>query len=428
MSAFVKLPEYDEAIQSILKNQVTYLSGSAGTGKSTFIKYIKSKVSKHLLLAPTGIAALNIGGKTIHSTFKFPAKFIFESDIKKLNVEYQAFISQISLIIIDEVSMVSANLIDAVDIFLRKNLGKDVPFGGIKILLVGDLFQLPPVVQNNVEHIYRDYYKTNFFFSSNIIKDLIKKNLFKMVELKSVMRQKGDDLFISILQNIRVGSNISDSIDILNEYATINKELLDGYLHITPYKDVCNYLNSSKLDSINSQGKSYFSYINGDIIPSNFPVDEVIQLKIGAQVMIIKNMPDQNIINGSIGKVTFLGQDNVIVDVNGTNIVLKYNKWSEYRYKKVNGVFTSTLSGEFQQIPLRLAWSMTIHKVQSASIDKLHIDMDRGAFESGMLYVALSRARSINGLSLSKPLKYDDVIVNQDVLNFYFYMKETQNG
>lgn len=420
MSETIMLPEYLEAIKSIQVNPVTFISGSAGTGKSTFIKTIRKKLPNSLLLAPTGIAAINISGRTIHSTFKLPPTFITPEDIKILDGDKRNYIKQVSLIIIDEISMVSSNLLDAIDEFLRENLRVDKPFGGKKVLLVGDLFQLAPVVSRNIEEIYYQYYTSAMFFGSSCIQELIENKQFKTIQLTKVLRQT-DMKFINLLNNIRTGTDIDKSIRELNESVQYSKSAPDGYVQITPYNDASNFTNEGKLDLLDSVPKTYFGSIVGNFNTKNVPVPQALTLKVGAQVMVCKNIPDLDVVNGTIGKIHSMESDAVNVKLpNGNLIRIESAEWDEYNYvKNSEGKVTNDVVGTFSQIPLKLAWSMTIHKVQSATIQKLYIDMDRGAFADGMLYVAISRAVSLDGLMLSKPLNASDVMVSEEVIEFY---------
>lgn len=417
MSNFILLPEYAEAIQSLQTNPVTFISGAGGTGKSTFIKYIRAKVKNSILLAPTGIAAINISGRTIHSVFKFPPAFLTPDDIKRTNKTIRQYLKGTNLLIIDEISMVSSNLVDGMDEFLRLNLGVNKPFGGIPVLLVGDLFQLPPIVTDNTKPLFDEYYDSPLFFDSACIKELREKNQFKMIQLKSVLRQK-DDTFINILNRIRTGTDVENAIDELNELVTYANSAPDGYVQITPYNDVSDITNKRKLDAIACTPRTYYGNITGQFNPKNLPVAQAITLKVGAQVMISKNI-SREIINGTVGKIVELKDCSVIVETKHGKIEVFPTNWDEYGYTVVNGQYTSGIVGTYTQVPLKLAWSMTIHKVQSATIEKLYVDMDRGSFAPGMLYVALSRAVTLDGLILSKPLEYNDVIVDEKVINFY---------
>lgn len=418
MSKFILLPEYTQAINALTNGTpVVFCSGPGGTGKSTFIKYIRSKVKNSILLAPTGIAAINIGGRTIHSVFKFPPAFLTPDDIKRTNKTVRQYLKSTNLLIIDEISMVSSNLMDGMDEFLRINLGVDKPFGGLPVLLVGDLFQLPPIVTDTTKPLFEEYYDSALFFDSAVIKDLRAKNQFQMVQLKSVLRQK-DDTFIRILGSIRTGTNVEEAVDQLNELANYANDAPDGYVQITPYNDVSNVTNKRRLDEIVCTPRTYYGNIVGQFNPKNFPVDQAITLKVGAQVMISKNI-NREIINGTVGKIVKLNDTSVVVDTPSGQIEVFPANWDEYGYTVVNGQYTSDVVGTYTQVPIKLAWSMTIHKVQSATIKQLYVDMDRGSFAPGMLYVALSRAVSLDGLILSKPIEYDDVIVDEKVIEFY---------
>jgi hypothetical protein len=411
---FVILPEYKLAIESLKKNPVTVIFGNAGSGKSTFINYIKNKIRNTLLLAPTGIAALNIGGKTIHSVCKLPPYYINKSDIKRLPNVQRQFLCNLNLIIIDEISMVSSNLLDALDDFLRMNRGIFKPFGGVHILLVGDLFQLPPIVDNKYDF---KKYKSELFFDSMVIQSLIQKKELDVIKFDNVMRQK-DEIFIKVLNNIRIGKNIENTINVLNKVTNKSKNIPQDYIQITPYNDISDITNKRKLDEINLPIKTYFGKVSGKFNTNNCIVPQTLSLKVGAQVMICKNNKKLGLVNGQIGKVLALNDESVKVDFgNGKIENITSELWEEFSLPNKDG--KTKVSGSFVQIPLKLAWSITIHKSQSATIEKLYIDMDRGAFAPGMLYVALSRAKSLKGLILSKDILMEDVIVDQRCIDFF---------
>lgn len=424
--SIVVFDEYQDAIKSITTNSVTFVSGSAGSGKSTFIHYICNLVKNTMLLAPTGLAAVNIGGRTIHSVFKFPPTFLTESDIRRMKSEMCNYLRSTNLIIIDEVSMVSSNLLDAVDSTLRLSMGVDAPFGGIPLLIVGDLCQLAPIVGNDrvVIEAYMELYDSEYFFDSNVMHEIIEKNDFKLIMLKKVMRQK-DDAFVKILSAIRTDKKSNVAIDILNKVCRFEHVSPDEYVQITPYNEISNNTNNRKLMAIDSELKTYYGMVEGAFNKNNFPVDQTLKLKVGAQIMVCKNL-SPTIVNGSIGVVKSMESNYIIVDLfdGQTNVKIEPAKWDEFGLTKSysndgRGQYTNGITGTYKQLPIKLAWSMTIHKCQGATIENLYIDMSKGAFATGMLYVALSRATNLKTLVLSKPLQYEDVLVDDRVLEFY---------
>lgn len=426
MSDVVVFDEYREAIRSITNNSVTFISGEAGSGKSTFIHYIRNIVKNSLLLAPTGLAAVNIGGRTIHSFFKFPPTFLIESDIVRLKADVCSYLRSTNLIIIDEISMVSSNLLDAVDSTLRLSMGVDAPFGGIPLLVVGDLCQLAPIVGNDrvVVEAYMELYDSEYFFDSNVMHEVIAKDDFKLIMLKKVMRQK-DDRFVKILSAIRNDRKSNIAIDILNKVCNFETISPDEYVQITPYNEVSNNTNNRKLMAIESDLKVYYGSVEGKFNKNNFPVDQTLKLKVGAQIMVCKNL-SPTIVNGSIGVVRSMESNYIIVDLfdGQHNIKIEFAKWDEYGLGKSynaegQGQYSNGIVGSYRQLPIKLAWSMTIHKAQGATIQNLYIDMNKGAFATGMLYVALSRATQLDTLILSKPLNYEDVLIDDRVLSFY---------
>lgn len=425
MSEVVIFDEYRQAIKSITQNAVTFVSGEAGSGKSTFIKYIRDLVPNSLLLAPTGLAAVNIGGRTIHSFFKFPPSFLTESDIVRLKPDVCKFLRMTNLIIIDEISMVSSNLLDAVDSSLRLSMNQNVPFGGIPVLVVGDLCQLAPIVGNDrvVMDAYMEMYDSEYFFDSSVIHEVIEKDEFELIMLKKVMRQK-DNRFVKVLSAIRRDYKSDIAIDILNKVCRYEHVAPDNYVQITPYNEISNATNNRKLAEIDSELKTYYGIVEGKFNKNNFPVDQALKLKVGAQIMVCKNL-SLTIVNGSIGKITELHSNYIIVDLfdGQKNIKIDLAKWDEFglskSYHNGESKYENGVVGSYRQLPIKLAWSMTIHKSQGATIENLYIDMSKGAFATGMLYVALSRATTLDKLILSKPLEYEDVLVDDRVVDFY---------
>lgn len=411
-------PEYKTAIDSIIKNPVTFLSGSAGTGKSTFIKFVLSKIKKTIVLAPTGVAAVNIGGSTIHSAFRFPPHFLLKGDIKNLKSDTAEYFRVADLIIIDEISMVSSNLLDAINQCLQNSLYSRKPFGGKRILLVGDLFQLSPIVSD--PNMYSKFYDCQYFFGSNIIKDCMKNGQFKFVELKQVFRQKNEE-FATVLNNIRIGKDVKTSIEYINSKCSYSNESPDDYVQITPYNYVSHETNQRKLAKIKLNPYTYYGKLEGNFKENSVPVEQAITLKVGARVMICKNDSENNVVNGTIGIISGMYANGVDVLLSDGRVVPVDNTvWENFKHEiDKGGELVTNSVGRYIQLPIKLAWSLTIHKVQSATIEKLYIDMGKGAFASGMLYVALSRATDVNKIILSKPIDEKDLIVDDVVTNFY---------
>lgn len=421
------LEEYKK-VEEMIHNKVPviFVTGGGGTGKSTFIRYINSRFNgKVLKAAPTGIAALNIEGKTVHSLFRMAPKLLTADDIEVLPAHQIKLYHNADVFIIDEISMVTSNMLDAVNIFLQKNLRSKKPFGGKTLILVGDMFQLPPIVGSNVSDIYYKMYDTAYFFGANIMQEVN----FEFIELQKVRRQK-DEVFIDILSNIRVGTNIEKSIKILNENCRIQVEPDDGAVVLSPRNSEVDVRNNTELRRIRGVPEvSYTGVIMGKFKNDRLPSPIFLDLKVGAQVQFTQNNPEINVVNGTIGKVVELHEDYVIVKLLDTKelVTVKRAIWEEYDYKfnEYKKSIDSVVSGTYEQIPLKLAWASTIHKSQGNTLDKVHIDLGAGCFATGQLYVALSRCRTLNGITLSREISVDDVQVDHSIVSFY---EDCRNG
>ncbi|MDD5054564.1 MAG: DEAD/DEAH box helicase, partial [Candidatus Nanoarchaeia archaeon] len=397
---FVRIESTDESF---------FITGRAGTGKSTFLKNFASRTKKKfVVLAPTGVAALNVSGQTIHSFFKFPPRIITSSHIKK--IENNKIYSRIDCLIIDEASMVRADLMDGIDKFMRLN-GRDsrLPFGGVQLLLFGDLFQLPPVA-NDSEYIFSNYYKSPYFFDAKCFKNLS----INAVELSTVYRQS-DESFINILNEVRKGCLSPESLEIINSRVSFEKK--DAVI-LTCTNWQASAINNSKLEKL--AGKK--TVLNGELTGElkDFPVPKDLELKMGAKIMIVKNHPDFSYCNGSVGTVHKIEPDLVTVNIGGAYYGLERHTYEKikYEYDARTDKITSKVVATFRQFPLKLAYALTIHKSQGQTFDDLIIDFGSGAFAHGQAYVALSRCSSLNGLVLRKPLKMNDIMVDGRVNDF----------
>ena len=422
-------------------NQSVFLTGKAGTGKTTLLKKIIASTHKNaIIVAPTGIAALNAGGVTIHSFFQLPfAGFIPEfgatpefSSVVKLetkdtlirhfgmNKQRQATIRNLELLIIDEVSMLRADLLDAIDWTLRNVRKVQKPYGGVQVLFIGDLMQLPPVVKQEEWAVLRKYYAGIFFFNARVIQE----QMPLYIELSTIYRQT-DEQFIGLLNNLRENKTTKSDVEILNRYVNPDFDALkeNGYITLTTHNVKADKINSKALSEINSMSYLYSAEIIGDFPQHLYPVDQEMELKVGAQVMFIKNDPsfEKNFFNGKMGKIEELSEEEITVSFPDENRKIRVEKyeWENIRYvsDEKTGEIKEEVVGTFVHYPLRLAWAITIHKSQGLTFEKAVLDVS-DVFAPGQAYVALSRLKSLSGLVLQNPIKLNGLSNDQSVLAF----------
>lgn len=414
-----------------------YITGKAGTGKSTFLRhYCQNTHKQFLILAPTGIAALNVGGQTIHSFFGLPWRPLQPNDreipyfpketknddgtVDEPEHPKRSIIRNLDVIIIDEISMVRPDMIDAIDNSLRKNGGNaGLPFGGKQIIFIGDLFQLEPVVTKEDKPILSRFYESPFFFSASVFKQL----QFSNIELLKVYRQS-DPNFIGLLNKIRKReANVTD-------FSTINQRLNQNYvldpsqyfIILCTRNDIAKNTNAECLQKITSPEFTYEGVVTDKFNDGDLPTEKFLKLKVGAQVMFVKNDSESKWVNGTIGKVTKLTDYSIKVKVKKGDTETEYEveqaKWekTEYKWNEEKKEIESEVVGTFVQYPLKLAWAITIHKSQGLTFDQVVIDSGTGMFAHGQLYVALSRCTSFEGLVFRRPVQQNDMIVDERVV------------
>lgn len=427
-------PELQNALQIIqYTRRSLFLTGKAGTGKSTFLRYIAAHTKKkHIILAPTGIAAINAGGSTLHSFFKIPFHPLLPNDSMfsvrnirntlKYNSEKIKIIREVELIIIDEISMVRADIIDFIDKVLRiysRNMRE--PFGGKQLLLVGDIYQLEPVVREEDRRLLSPFYRSSFFFDAKVFE------YFQLVsiELRKVYRQS-DPVFISILDHIRTSQVPMSDLQKLNQRVGARLDESDSKLAITlsTRRDTVDYINDSQLKLLPGEPTLFRGNIQGEFPESSLPTPMELYLKTGAQIIFIKNDIEHQWVNGTLGTIIgFDEDDDVKIYVrteNGQDVMVEPAAWSNMRYhfNEVEKKIEEEEIGRYEQYPLRLAWAITVHKSQGLTFNQVKIDFTGGVFAGGQTYVALSRCTSLEGISLQEPIRQNEVFVRNEVKQF----------
>ena len=420
---FILTEEFADAFDLLEhSDENIYITGKAGTGKSTLLTYFRQKTEKNVVvLAPTGVAALNVAGATIHSFFRFPTRLLAPND-KDIKVEHQRreLFKKLSMIIIDEISMVRADLLDAIDLSLRLNRNDERPFGGVQMVFFGDVFQLPPVV---VGKDLSDYFEVNYggpyFFNSKSFT----VSSFTCIELSKIFRQK-DDGFKDILNCIRENRLGGKELSLLNAKYRVEERTDDSSVVLTlcTTNKISSEINDSCMAALPTKEFVYQAEIKGKFDQSAYPTEPNLALKAGAQVMMLKNDPMKRWVNGTLGIIKSLADNSVEVSIDNVTYSVDRASWEvvDYQYNKKDNKIDVVVTGSFSQYPLKPAWAITIHKSQGQTFDRVKIHLGNGAFTHGQTYVALSRCTSLNGITLKTKIRPKDVIVDPKVSRFAF--------
>ena len=426
--------EFQDALNLIqYTRQSVFLTGKAGTGKSTFLKYVCANTKKkYVVLAPTGIAAINAGGSTLHSFFKLPFHPLLPDDpnfslkggklhsFLKYSSEHRKLIKQLELVIIDEISMVRADIIDFIDKVLRvysQNMRE--PFGGKQVLLVGDVYQLEPVVKSDEREILNRFYPTPYFFSARVFNEME----LVSIELTKVYRQS-DPAFVGVLDHIRNNTATAADLQLLN--TRYNSEIVssenDMYVTLATRRDVVDYINEKKLAELSGDSVTLKGEIKGEFPENSLPTQMELEVKPGAQIIFIKNDPDKRWVNGTIGTIAGIDEEETlyVITEDGGEYDVKKDKWSNirYRYNETEKKIEEEELGVFIQYPIRLAWAITIHKSQGLTFSRVVIDFTGGVFAGGQAYVALSRCTSLDGIQLKKQISRSDIFIRPEIVTF----------
>ncbi len=423
--------EFDEqfsAVYDLLENNPSpvFVTGKAGTGKSTLLQYFREHTSKNIVvLAPTGVAAVNVRGQTIHSFFRFRPDITPEGvNSVRLRKAQKTLYKKLDAVVIDEISMVRSDLLDCVDAFLRRH-GPDAgaPFGGVQMIFFGDLYQLPPVMTRFDRDIFKDLYASPYFFDAAAFKQLD----FKIIELKKIYRQK-DEMFIRLLNSVRDNSiNVTD-LGVLNRRLNprFNPGDKDFYVYLTTTNALADGINQERLKELPGGSLRLEGKLSGGFDTKSLPTHQTLELKTGAQVMLLNNDPAGKWVNGTIGKVFSTAKDHETTGAirvalsSGLVVEVPSFTWEAFRffYNKDTEQIDSESAGSFSQYPLKLAWAITIHKSQGKTFSKVVLDIGNGTFAPGQMYVALSRCTDLEGLVLKKPIFKRHILLDDQVVRF----------
>jgi hypothetical protein len=398
-----------------------FLTGAAGTGKSTMLEHVRNQLDlKKMIVAPTGVAALNIGGNTINSAFRIGFDIIPEIT-KSKDPRFGKLLKNLELLIIDEISMVRAPMLDAISQSLQIHRNNSEPFGGVNVLACGDLFQLPPVVQSHEENTIYSKYDSVYFFDALSFKEIENPIFF---ELTKSFRQEEDDIFYELLNNVRLGINLEETINRINKHCHDPTLEIEPFMTLTSRKNRAEDINLHKLSHNDNQEEIILSKEKGELKENDLPAPRELKIKKDAKVMFIKNDSDGRWVNGTIGTVTECLDKKkkcIKVKVNGRTHKVEREEWKKVKFtynEDLDEVYEEVISS-FKQFPIKLGWAVTIHKAQGLTLESASVDLGDGAFATGQAYVALSRCKTLDSLNLIRELKVSDALVDPDIQDFH---------
>ena len=415
---------HDEIVDLLSEDsdqQFIFLTGAAGTGKTTLLERVKNQLSlKKMVVAPTGIAALNIGGTTINSAFRIGFDTI-PVITKSKDPRFNKLLRNLELLIIDEVSMVRAPMLDAISQSLQIHRSSEKPFGGVHVLACGDLFQLPPIIKESEERIIYEKYESVYFFDSHSFKEMDEIHYFELTES---FRQEEDQKFCELLNNIRIGHDLESTINQINSNCFDPTLESDFFMTLTSRKKRAEELNEYKLGNIEGQEEIIKSKESGDLNENDLPAPRELKIKVGANVMFIKNDPEGRWVNGTLGTVSECldkKKKHIKIKINNKTHKVEREEWNKVRftYDDDSDEVLEEVVSSFKQFPIKLGWAVTIHKSQGLTLESCSVDLGSGAFATGQAYVALSRCKNLNSLHLQRELKVSDALVDPDIIDFH---------
>jgi len=410
-----------ELLSEDSEQQFIFLTGAAGTGKTTMLERVKNQLSlKKMVVAPTGIAALNIGGTTINSAFRIGFETI-PMITKSKDPRFAKLLRNLELLIIDEVSMVRAPMLDAISQSLQIHRNSQEPFGGVHVLACGDLFQLPPIIKESEERVIYEKYNSIYFFDAHSYKDMKEISYFELTES---FRQEEDQKFCDLLNNIRIGRDLENTINQINSNCFDPTLESDFFMTLTSRKKRAEELNEYKLGHIEGEEDLIKSKESGELNENDLPAPRELKIKVGANVMFIKNDPEGRWVNGTLGTVTECldkKKKHIKVKINNKTHKVEREEWNKVRftYDEDSDEVLEEVVSSFKQFPIKLGWAVTIHKSQGLTLESCSVDLGSGAFATGQAYVALSRCKNLNSLHLQRELKVSDALVDPDIIDFH---------